>query len=110
MTHRGRQFFLVNWLKKAPNIRSHLVGGAKNAGTSALQGGRSSLRKMRGCTAGRECRGVAIAAQALKGAHELRKLLALNTTGLKRLIRQPFSADEMYNLNQWKYRVRGLLL
>jgi len=45
MTHRGSQFFLVNWLKKAPYIRSHLIGGVKNAGHSAPQCGRSSLQK-----------------------------------------------------------------
>src|SRR5215469_10212379 len=48
----GRQFFLVNWLKKARYIRSHAVGGAKNAGNSSPQSSRSSLRKMRSCVAG----------------------------------------------------------
>src|SRR6516225_9551772 len=39
MTHRGRRFFLVNWLKKGPYIRSHLVGGAKNgSGTHGVEG------------------------------------------------------------------------
>src|SRR5215469_10552308 len=37
MTHRGSQFFLVNWLKKARYIRSHLVGGAENGGNSPPQ-------------------------------------------------------------------------
>jgi hypothetical protein len=28
MTHRGGQFFLINWLKKARYIPSHPIGGA----------------------------------------------------------------------------------
>src|SRR5262249_43547702 len=41
----GRQFFLVNWLKKARYIRSHPVGGAKNGGTSPPQSDPSGLQK-----------------------------------------------------------------
>jgi hypothetical protein len=39
----------------------------------------------------------------LKRAHELRKLLALNTTGLKRLIRQPSSAGQTNSLPLKQY-------
>ena len=37
MTHRGRQFFLVNWWKNARYIRSHRAGGAENGGNSRIK-------------------------------------------------------------------------
>src|SRR5262249_6221732 len=52
MTHRGKLFFLVNWLKKEPYIRSHPIGGAKNGGNSPPQSDPSDLRKVRSCLAG----------------------------------------------------------